>query len=118
MGVPNTHDTFEHDLIQEISPILGIGVGLMTPCAYTTFNTHFVEKRMLVMNMTKFFVGVSSMVYPILVEFLLINYNMRGALAVLAAINNFAVIGMLFMHPIEWRYKYVEITADDTESCT
>lgn len=89
----------------------------MTPVAYTTFNAHFVEKRMMVMNATKFFIGVSSIIYPILVDYFMVNYNLRSALAVLAALSNCAVIGMLFMHPVEWRYKYVESTANDTESC-
>lgn len=96
---------------------LGAGFGFMIPVAYTTFNHYFVNKRVVMMSVAQSLIGLGSMFYPILVQFLMDQYGFRGALAVVAAINGHAIFGMLIMHPIEWHYKYLKVPIDELVPC-
>lgn len=62
--------------------------------------------------------GVGIMAYPIVAQFLMESYGFRGAIAIVAAINSNAILGMLVMHPVEWHYKTVEIPFEETNSCS
>lgn len=59
----------------------------MIPVAYTTFNAYFVKRRVVMMSTAQTLIGVGTMVYPILVQFLMNSYGFRGCMAILAAIN-------------------------------
>lgn len=56
--------------------------------------------------------GVLVALYPLLVKTLMNLYGYRGAMAIIAAINAHAIVGMLVLHPIEWHYKLVEVTPE------
>lgn len=62
-------------------------------------------------------IGAVIMVYPVLVQFLLNTFGFRGALAIIAAVNGHAILGMLVMHPVEWHYKIIQIP-DEESPCT
>lgn len=70
------------------------------------------------MSVAQSLIGVGSMVYPIVVQFLMDTYGFRGAMAVMAAINAHAIFGMLVMHPIEWHYKYIKIAVHESKPRT
>lgn len=106
----------EH-LIISYGVLQGIGVGLMLSCAYTTFNHYFVEKRVFMLSVAKSLMGVGVMMYPILVQALMDSFGFRGAMAILAAINAHAILGMVVMHPIKWHYKVIKIPIHETEPC-
>lgn len=81
----------------------------MIPVAYTTFNSYFVSKRVMMMSIGQTLIGVGTMVYPILVQLLMNLYGFRGCMAILAAINAHAIFGMLVMHPVKWHLKISKI---------
>lgn len=81
------------------------------------FNHYFIKKRVFMMGITQALKGVGIMGYPILVQFLMERYGFRGTMAVIAAINAHAILGMLVMHPIEWHYKVIKIPVDEDEPC-
>lgn len=56
--------------------------------------------------------GVLVALYPLLVKTLMNMYGYRGAMAIIAAINAHAIVGMLVLHPIEWHYKVVKVTPE------
>lgn len=85
----------------------------MIVVAYSGFNQYFVEKRVLIMSIAKTFIGVSSMVYPMFVQFLLGFYGFRGAVAILAAINLHTIFGMIVLHPIQWHQKKIKIEVEE-----
>lgn len=97
--------------------IVGAGFGFCIPVAYTTFNHYFVNKRVVMMSVAQSLIGIGTMVYPIIVQFLMDTYGFRGTMAVLAAINAHAILGMLVMHPIEWHYKYIKVPVDELKPC-
>ena len=81
------------------------------PIVFATFNSYFVERRVLVMSMAQTLIGLVMMIYPIMIQKLLEIYGFRGTMALIAAINAHAIIGMLLMHPVQWHMKlqtYVE----------
>lgn len=101
--------TSVEQLLFAFSILQGGGFGLMIPVAYTTFNAYFVRRRVLMMSIAQALIGLGTMIYPILVQYLMQTYGFRGCIAVLAALNGHAILGMLVMHPIEWHQKRVRV---------
>uniref|UniRef100_A0A1A9W694 Major facilitator superfamily (MFS) profile domain-containing protein n=1 Tax=Glossina brevipalpis TaxID=37001 RepID=A0A1A9W694_9MUSC len=97
------------DLLIAFSLIQGIGFGLIVPTSYTTFNNYFVKKRVMWMSFAQSLIGLGTMFYPVLMQKCLEWYGFRGCLAILAAINFHAVLGMLLMQPVEWHMRRVPI---------
>lgn len=85
--------------------------------AYTNFNAYFVKRRAVMMHSTKAIVGLTTMFFPIFVEYLMKEYGLRGSLAILAAINGHVIFAMFLMHPVEWHCKLVKIPVDDSNTC-
>jgi MFS transporter, MCT family, solute carrier family 16 (monocarboxylic acid transporters), member 9 len=100
------------ELLVGFSIFQGAGFGFMIPVAYTTFNAYFVERRVVFMSISQTLIGLGTMVYPIVIQLLMDKYGFRGCLAVLAAINAHAIVGMLIMQPVAWHMQEV---ADDAE---
>ena len=96
---------------------LGLGIGIMLPSSYATFNSYFVKRRVLMMSFAQTLVGVGTMVYPLMVQLLMEKYGYRGMIAVIASINSHAIFGMLSMHPVEWHYEIIKIPVDEAEPC-
>lgn len=69
------------------------------------------------MSVAQTLIGVGTMIYPILVQFLMDKYGFRGSMAILAAINGHAIVGMMAMHPIEWHYKVTKVSIDEERAC-
>lgn len=61
--------------------------------------------------------GVLVALYPLLVKTLMNMYGYRGAMAIIAAINAHAIVGMLVLHPIEWHHKLVKVPEIELKSC-
>uniref|UniRef100_A0A1A9ZB14 Major facilitator superfamily (MFS) profile domain-containing protein n=1 Tax=Glossina pallidipes TaxID=7398 RepID=A0A1A9ZB14_GLOPL len=101
------------DLLIAFSLIQGIGFGLIVPTSYTTFNNYFVKKRVMWMSFAQSLIGLGTMFYPVLMQKFLEWYGFRGCLAVLAAINFHAVLGMLLMQPVEWHMRRVPINEQE-----
>lgn len=57
------------------------------------------------MSVAQSLIGIGTMIYPLLVQFLMNEYGFRGGMAILAALNAHSIFGMLVMIPIEWNYK-------------
>ncbi|XP_055300651.1 monocarboxylate transporter 14-like [Sitodiplosis mosellana] len=104
----------EH-LIVSFGVLQGAGIGFMAPVGYTIFNHYFVRKRVFMMGIMQALKGIGIMGYPIMVQFLMERYGFRGTMAVIAAINAHAILGMLAMHPIEWHYKVIKVPVDEDE---
>lgn len=82
--------------------------------SYTTFNHYFVNKRVVMMSLAQSLIGVGTMIYPILVQFLMDKYGFRGAIAIIAAINAHSIFGMIVMHPVNWHYNVIKIAIDES----
>lgn len=106
-----------YDKNNSVQIISGAGFGFMIPVAYTSFNSYFVKQRVAMMSIAQALIGVGSMIYPILMQFLIETYGFRGSMAILAAINSHSIVGMMVMHPVKWHYKINKIPIDETKSC-
>lgn len=93
----------------------GLGLGLMIPVSYTTFNHYFVKKRIFAMSVAQALKGVIITSHPLLVKFLMNEYGFRGTVAMIAAINAHSILGMLAMHPIQWHYKIIKVPVVELE---
>lgn len=85
----------------------------MMSVSYTMFNRYFVKKRIMMMSLAQGLIGIGSMLMPIMIERVMQYYGFRGCLAILAALNGHALLGMMVMHPVEWHMKKVEIPDDE-----
>ena len=65
------------------------------------------------MSLAQSLLGLGSIILPLLIEKLFLWYGFRGCLAVIAALNGNAIVGMLVMHPVEWHMKLEEITDEE-----
>ncbi|XP_059618542.1 monocarboxylate transporter 9 [Phlebotomus argentipes] len=102
-------------LLVSFSVVQGIGFGLIIPSAYTTFNLYFKEKRVFIMSIAQTLIGLGSMIYPIVIQWLMDNYGFRGCMAIMAALNGHAIVGMLVMHPVEWHMRKVKVEDSEAE---
>ncbi|XP_046994026.1 uncharacterized protein LOC124606105 [Schistocerca americana] len=78
----------------------GVGLGLMLPASYTSFNTYFSERRVPVMGATQTVLSAGVMVYPLLVERLAAWRGFRAAQAAVAGLSLLAVAGALAYLPL------------------
>lgn len=65
------------------------------------------------MGLAQTMLGMGSMAFPLVVEQLMNRYGYRGCMAIIAALNGHALVGMMTMHPIEWHKKTIEIDEDE-----
>lgn len=69
------------------------------------------------MSATQALKGLLIMLHPMIVNYSMNAYGFRGAMAVIAAINAHAILGMLVQHPIEWHYKVIEVPEHELKPC-
>ncbi|KAL4716902.1 hypothetical protein ACJJTC_012713 [Scirpophaga incertulas] len=90
----------------------GLGLGLLIPVSYTSFNSYFTQKKVLYLSLCKASIGLITMVYPIFVKFTMTEFGFRGTLAIICAISAHSIFGAVVMQPVEWhmikRKKAVE----------
>lgn len=87
----------------------------MIPAAYTTFNAYFVEKRVMMMSISQTLIGLGTMIYPIMIQILMDTYGFRGCMAIVAAVNGHAILGMLMMHPVKWHMRTIKVHVEKEE---
>ncbi|XP_072940345.1 monocarboxylate transporter 9-like [Epargyreus clarus] len=83
----------------------GLGMGLLIPVSYTSFNSYFTRKKVLYLSLCKASIGLITMVYPLFIKFTITEYGFRGTLAILCAISAHSIFGALVMHPVSWHMK-------------
>lgn len=69
------------------------------------------------MSVAQTLIGLGTMIYPMLVQFLMDKYGFRGSMAILAAINGHAILGMMVMHPWHWHCKMKKVPIDEVKPC-
>ncbi|XP_023935742.2 monocarboxylate transporter 9-like [Bicyclus anynana] len=80
----------------------GLGMGLLIPVSYTSFNSYFTRKKVLYLSLCKASIGMITMVYPLFIKYTITEYGFRGTLAILCAISAHSIFGALVMHPVQW----------------
>ena len=83
----------------------GIGLGLMVPAAFTSFNHYFVRRRTFAMGVTQMIIGIGAMVIPLVIQKLLEEYGFRGTQAIIAAFTLHALVGMIVQQPVKYHMK-------------
>lgn len=80
----------------------GLGMGLLIPVSYTSFNSYFTKKKVLYLSLCKASIGLTTMLYPLFIKFTISEFGFRGTLAILCAISAHSIFGALVMHPVQW----------------
>ncbi|KAJ2948059.1 hypothetical protein O0L34_g9856 [Tuta absoluta] len=80
----------------------GLGMGLLIPVSYTSFNAYFTKKKVLYLSLCKASIGMITMVYPLFIKWTITEFGFRGTLAILCAISAHSILGALVMHPVQW----------------
>ncbi|XP_026320070.1 monocarboxylate transporter 9-like isoform X2 [Hyposmocoma kahamanoa] len=80
----------------------GLGMGLLIPVSYTSFNSYFTKKKVLYLSLCKASIGLITMVYPLFIKFTINEFGFRGTLAILCAISAHSIFGAMVMHPVQW----------------
>lgn len=80
----------------------GLGMGLLIPVSYTSFNSYFTRKKVLYLSLCKASIGMVTMVYPLFIKYTITEYGFRGTLAILCAISAHSIFGAQVMHPVRW----------------
>lgn len=93
----------------------GVGAGLMSTAAYSTFNYYFVKRRIFAMSLVQLLKGIILVAYPILVGFSMNAYGFRWTCAILAAINVNCIIATFMMHNVECHYKEIKTPVVENE---
>lgn len=83
----------------------GIGLGLMVPAAFTSFNYYFVRRRTFAMAVTQMIIGVAAMIVPLVIQMLLEEYGFRGTQAIIAAFSLHAMLGMVVQQPVKYHVR-------------
>lgn len=80
----------------------GLGMGLLIPVSYTSFNSYFTKKKVLYLSLCKASIGLTTMLYPLFIKYTISEFGFRGTLAILCAISAHSIFGALVMHPVQW----------------
>ncbi|CAH0592712.1 unnamed protein product [Chrysodeixis includens] len=80
----------------------GLGMGLLIPVSYTSFNSYFTKKKVFYLSLCKASIGMITMFYPLFIKFTITEYGFRGTLAILCAISAHSIFGAVVMHPVKW----------------
>lgn len=94
-----------YQIIFTYGVLQGIGLGLMVPAAFTSFNYYFVRRRTFAMAVTQLIIGVAAMVIPLAIQMLLEEYGFRGTQAIIAAFSLHALLGMVVLQPVKYHVK-------------
>ncbi|VVC95201.1 unnamed protein product, partial [Leptidea sinapis] len=96
----------------------GLGMGLLIPVSYTSFNSYFTRKKVLYLSLCKASIGMITMLYPLFIKYTIMEYGFRGTLAILCAISAHSIFGAMVMHPVEWHMVKKEKTCEKILSDT
>jgi hypothetical protein len=97
--------TSVYQIIFTYGVLQGIGLGLMVPAAFTSFNYYFVHRRTFAMAVTQLIIGVAAMVIPLVIQLLLEEYGFRGTQAIIAAFSLHAMLGMVVLQPVKYHVR-------------
>lgn len=94
-----------YQIIFTYGVLQGIGLGLMVPASFTSFNHYFVRRRTFAMAVTQMIIGVMAMLIPLAIQKLLEEYGFRGTQAIIAAFSLHAMLGMVMLQPVKYHVK-------------
>lgn len=98
-----------------VSSRAGVGAGVMTTAAYSTFNYYFVKRRIFAMSLVQILKGILLVGHPIVVGLFMNAYGFRYTSAIVAAINASCIIAMFLMHDPESHYKEIRTPVLENE---
>jgi len=94
--------------------LLGIGVGLSSSMGLLMTQEYFVAKRPLATGIVWAGASVGQMAVPLLIQYLLNGYGMRGGLLLFSAVLLNGIVGAMVYQPARWHYVLAE--TDETNA--
>lgn len=98
-----------------------IGYGLSNSSFALALNSYFRVRLNRASGVAMTLAGIGPILYPPLIQYLLINYDVNGCMMIIGAIALHMLIGAVLLQPIEWHLvspsNPIDVEAKDEKSC-
>lgn len=95
--------------------IAAIGYGLSNSSFALALNSYFRVRLNRASGVAMTLAGIGPILYPPLIQYLLINYDVNGCMMIIGAIALHMLIAAVLLQPIEW-HLVSPANADDIEA--
>uniref|UniRef100_A0A0K8SYG5 Major facilitator superfamily (MFS) profile domain-containing protein n=1 Tax=Lygus hesperus TaxID=30085 RepID=A0A0K8SYG5_LYGHE len=102
-------------LIISFSIIGGMGFGFANASTFVGLNSYFDKKKAQAVGLAMAGTAMGFTVMPQIVSYLLLHYQFRGTLAIMAALSLNTFVGASLFQPVKWHFKTVETKAGKEE---
>ncbi|XP_048511168.1 monocarboxylate transporter 12 [Athalia rosae] len=83
----------------------GLGTGLAVAASFVAMTRYFNEKRSQAVGISMAATSIGMMCMPQIVNKLLLHYDFHGAVLVISALAQHAIVGSLLLQPVSWHGK-------------
>lgn len=112
---------FFHCLFYLLRPSTAIGYGLSNGSFALALSSYFRVRLNRASGVAMTLAGIGPILYPPLIQYLLINYDVNGCMMIIGAVALHMLIGAVLLQPIEWHLVSAsnanDIDAKDQKSC-
>ncbi|XP_052873866.1 monocarboxylate transporter 12 [Anopheles cruzii] len=103
-------------IILSYSVTFGFGLGLIQSSTFVALNSYFRRRKGRAVGLALAGTGVGQILMPILVQYLLSNFNFRDTTLIISGLAFNGVVGACLLQPVEWHLKDASGVEDGGES--
>ncbi|XP_055603840.1 monocarboxylate transporter 12-B [Uranotaenia lowii] len=92
-------------IILSYGVVFGFGLGLIQSSTFVAINSYFRYSKGKAVGLALAGTGAGQILMPLLVQFLLDNYDFRGATLIIGGLAFNGVVGASLLQPVEWHVK-------------
>uniref|UniRef100_A0A182MSA5 Major facilitator superfamily (MFS) profile domain-containing protein n=1 Tax=Anopheles culicifacies TaxID=139723 RepID=A0A182MSA5_9DIPT len=102
-------------IVLSYSVSFGFGLGLIQSSTFVALNSFFRHRKGRAVGFALAGTGVGQILMPLLVQYLLSNFNFRDTTLIIGGLAFNGVVGACLLQPVEWHLKE-SVMEDDRES--
>ncbi|XP_035792150.1 monocarboxylate transporter 12-like [Anopheles albimanus] len=102
-------------IVLSYSVVFGFGLGLIQSSTFVSLNSYFRRRKGRAVGFALAGTGVGQILMPILVQYLLSNFNFRDATLIIGGLAFNGVVGACLLQPVGWHLK-PSLIDDDGEA--
>ncbi|XP_058124215.1 monocarboxylate transporter 12 [Anopheles ziemanni] len=92
-------------IVLSYSVTFGFGLGLIQSSTFVALNSYFRHRKGRAVGFALAGTGVGQILMPMLVQFLLSNFNFRDTTLIIGGLAYHGVVGACLLQPVEWHLK-------------
>uniref|UniRef100_A0AAG5DAK9 Major facilitator superfamily (MFS) profile domain-containing protein n=1 Tax=Anopheles atroparvus TaxID=41427 RepID=A0AAG5DAK9_ANOAO len=100
-----SYSTSLWQIVLSYSVTFGFGLGLIQSSTFVALNSYFRYRKGSAVGFALAGTGVGQILMPLLVQFLLSNYNFKDTTLIIGGLAFNGVVGACLLQPIEWHLK-------------